>query len=37
MRFDGKKFELFTPENSPINQNLIIDLKVDKTGNVFCL
>jgi len=35
MHFDGKDFELFTPENSILNQNLIIDLKIDRQGNVF--
>ncbi len=35
MHFDGKKFELFTPENSPLNQNLVPDLKADKKGNIF--
>jgi ligand-binding sensor domain-containing protein len=35
MHFDGKKFELFTPENSILNQNLILDLKIDRDGNIF--
>jgi ligand-binding sensor domain-containing protein len=35
MHFDGKNFKLFTPENSILNQNLIVDLKIDRIGNVF--
>ena len=35
MHFDGEDFDLFTPENSILNQNLIIDLKIDRLGNVF--
>lgn len=35
VHFDGKNFQIYTPDNSILNQNLVIDLKVDKSGNLF--
>jgi hypothetical protein len=35
MHYDGH-FELFTPENSILNQNLILGLKVNAAGELFC-
>jgi len=34
MHYDGNEFELFTPENSILNQHVISDLKIDRKGNV---
>ncbi len=35
MCFDGRKFELFSPENSIINQHVIQNLEVDTHDNVY--
>jgi len=35
MHYDGE-FKLFTPENSILNQNLILGLKINSDGELFC-
>lgn len=36
MHFDGQHFELYTPENSILNQNLVLGLKVSEQNDLFC-
>jgi hypothetical protein len=33
--YNGEKFEFLTPENSPLNQNIIEDIKIDQKGAVY--
>ena len=33
--YDGKRFEFMTPENSPLNQNLIEDIEADNEGRIY--
>jgi ligand-binding sensor domain-containing protein len=33
--YDGKIFEVFTPENSPLNQNVVEDIEIDHDGSVY--
>jgi len=33
--YNGKKFEFLTPDNSPLNQNIIEDLHIDGEGRVY--
>jgi ligand-binding sensor domain-containing protein len=33
--YDGEKFEFLTPENSPLNQNIIVDIKFDSQGRAY--
>ena len=33
--YDGKKFKQFTPENSPMNQNVVEDIEIDHNGSVY--
>jgi ligand-binding sensor domain-containing protein len=33
--YDGKKFKLFTPDNSPMNQNVVHDIEIDRYGSVY--
>jgi len=33
--FDGDKFHIFTPENSPLNQNVVWSLTIDSNGTVY--
>jgi hypothetical protein len=33
--YDGEKFEFLTPENSPLNQNFIVDIKFDSQGTAY--
>jgi len=35
MKYDGEGFELFTPENSILNQNIVSNLTLDLSGNLF--
>jgi ligand-binding sensor domain-containing protein len=36
MHFDGHHFELYTPENSILNQHLVLGLKVSEQNDLFC-
>jgi len=33
--FDGEDFEFMTPENSPLNQNIIEDIEIDDQGVIY--
>ena len=33
--YNGKKFVLYTPENSPLNQHVISEIEIDKGGSVY--
>ena len=35
MNYDGKKFNLFSPDNSILNQHVIQNLKIDEDNNVY--
>ena len=35
--YDGKKFDLFTPDNSKLNQHVIDDIGIDHNGNIYVM
>ena len=33
--YNGRKFEFLTPENSPLNQNIVEDIEIDDEGTIY--